>query len=75
MKRVCRKDGYDCIILVKHGHVYDDSEDSNVHVHHNNDRHEKKRVVVRKVYWPIKILPLLKIITTMAPTIQKRIMI
>ena len=42
MKRVCRKNGKGCIILLEHGHVYNDSEDPNVHVHHNNNRHEEK---------------------------------
>ena len=41
MKRVCRKDGKGRIILLEHGRVYDDNEESNVHVHHDNNRHEK----------------------------------
>ena len=42
MKRVCRKNGKGCIILLEHGYVYDESEDPNVHAHHNNNLHEEK---------------------------------
>jgi len=41
MKRVCRKDSKGRIILLDHGRVYNDNEESNVHIHHNNNRYEK----------------------------------